>query len=54
MFLTSPFIDQAITRFEPQSGILSEIAIFQQLGVPPSSISLVLRLYSSNSESNRR
>jgi hypothetical protein len=25
------FFNQAITRFEPQSGILSEIGIFQQL-----------------------
>jgi hypothetical protein len=29
MFLTSPLIEQAITRFEPQSGILSEIRMFR-------------------------
>src|SRR5947207_15714535 len=30
IFLTSPFIDQAITRFELQSGVLSEMAISRQ------------------------
>jgi hypothetical protein len=30
MFLTCPVIDQAVIRFEPQNGILSEIAIVRQ------------------------
>jgi hypothetical protein len=30
MFLTNPFIDQAITRFKPQSAILSVMGMFQQ------------------------
>ena len=31
MFLTSPYIDQAITRFDLETGILSEMGIFRQL-----------------------
>jgi len=30
MFLTGPLIEQAITRFDPETGILSEMAIFRQ------------------------